>query len=192
VAVVSPSSYHILAVSVVFSLASAGSCLLLIALPRARVHGQLPWRRWARRVPPRHAAVLAVLREYYRAHPGGPGLSGWEIERRAGTRCALAVLRRMTECGWAERSHHPGITPYHMSRTRYRLTAAGWVGTARVPGPHLAGEIEELQGQLDAARRYPRGRHHGPDLPDWHPSSPNAVVRPITGECTPERPSASA
>jgi len=191
VAVITSSQYLALVVSVLFSLACAAGCLLLLALPRARVHGQLPYRRWARRVPRRHAAVLAVLREYHLAHPDGRGLSGWEIGRRSGRRCSRAVLRRMTEAGWAEHSRYPGITPYHIASTGYRLTPAGWTGTARVPGAHLPGEIEELQDQLDAARWISRGRHSGPVLPDGHPSSPDVVAGPISEVCMPERPSSS-
>jgi hypothetical protein len=189
VAVVTASQYRALVVSVIFSLTCAGGCLLLISLPRARVHGQLPYRRWSRWVPRRHAAVLAVMREYHLAHPDGPGLSGWEIGRRSGRRCARAVLRRMTEAGWAGYSCRPGITAYHIASSRYRLTPAGWAGSARVAGPHLPGEIEELQGQLDEARWAPRGRHSGPVLPDGHPSSPNVVAGPISEVCMPENPS---
>jgi hypothetical protein len=182
--------YHVILVSVLFSLTCAAGCLLAIMGPRPRRPGQLPWRRWRRRVPDRHAAVLAVLRSYHLDRPDGPGLSGREIESRSGQRCARKVLRRMTECGWAERSRHPGITPYHMARSGYRLTPAGWTGTARLAGAHLPGEVEELQGRLDAERWAPRGRHSGPVLPDWHPSGP-VPVGPITQECTPESPFSS-
>lgn len=185
-AVITSSQYHAMAASVVFTLVASGSCLLAIALPRPRHPGQLPYRRWARLVPRRHAAVLAVLRDDYWTRPGGAGLPGREVERRSGARCTHAVLRRLTETGWAERPVYPGITPYHMARSGYRLTEAGWAGTGRVTGAHLPGETEEMM----AAWAGTRGRHRMPDLPPGHPSAPNAVI-PIKPECTQERESSS-
>lgn len=175
-AVISSSQYHAMVASIAFTLVSAGGCLLLLLGPRRRRPGQLPYRRWARLVPRRHAAVLAVLREDCRYRPDGPGLSGWEIERRAGVRCTRAVLRRLTETGWAERTRHPGITPYHIGRSGYRLTPDGWTATSRLTGPHLPGEVEALQDQLFEAQ-LPRGAHRStvPALPDWHPSAPQRV-----------------
>lgn len=171
---ITAGQYHMMVASVVFTLVAAGGCLLVTALPRPRRPGQLPYRRWRRLVPRRHAAVLAVLRDYARTHPDGRGLGIREIERRSGSRCTRAVLRRMTEAGWAERSCHPGITPYHMARAGYRLTDAGWTGTARLTGAHLPGEVEELMASVYAFCA--RGRHRT-DLPPGHPSAPNAVIR---------------
>jgi hypothetical protein len=178
VAVITSSQYHALVASVVLTLVTSGICLLLSVLPRARRPGQLPWRRWHRLVPARHAAVLAVLREDYRAGRR-PGTPGREIERRSGTRCAPAVLRRMCETGWAERISRPGRTSYHMSRTGYRLTPAGWAGTAMLPGAHLAGEIAMLEDQVTELIE----RQDELQLPPGHPSGP------IAQACTPESPS---
>ena len=184
-AVITFAQYHALVAAVLFTLATAAACLLAMAWPRARRPGQLPWRRWAWHVPRRHAAVLAVLRQDYRDRPGA-GLAGREVERRSGSRCTRAVLARLTEAGWAERTRHPGITPYHMSQAGYRLTAAGWAASARVPGAHLPGEVEALQEQALAAGRAgfipdfpPRGRHYAPGglvLPPGHPSAPRPVI----------------
>jgi hypothetical protein len=175
VAYITGSQYHTLVTAVVVTLASSGACLAAVALPRPRRPGQLPYRRWHRLVPRRHAAVLAVLREYSRQHGDGTGLSIREIERRSGARCTQAVLRRLVETGWAERSCHPGITPYHMARSGYRLTQAGLTGTGRLTGAHLPGEAEELLAAL--AAYCARGRHRAPDLPPGHPSAPNPVIR---------------
>ena len=175
--------YHALVAAVVFTLAASLFLLLLAVWPRPRRPGELPWRRWARHVPRRHAAVLAVLRSDPGCLPYGLGLPGREIARRSGRRCTDKVLRRMTEAGWAERARHPGITPYHMARSGYRLTEAGLTGTSRAPGAHLAGEAGDLTQALTVL--LPRGRHAGPDLPPGHPSAPHPIVR----ECTPERES---
>jgi hypothetical protein len=171
---ITSGQYQALVAGLVFTLVTSGACLLCTALPRPRRPGQLPYRRWRRLVPRRHAAVLAVLRDYYRNYPDGTGLGAREIERRAGVRCTRAVLRRLTETGWAERSSHPGITPYHMGRAGYRLTEAGWTGTGRLTGAHLPGEAEELMAALYES--FTRGRHRL-DLPPDHPSAPHAVIR---------------
>ena len=178
-AVITSSQYHALVASVIFTLCGSAACLLLASWPKARRPGQLPWRRWAWHVPRRHAAVLAVLRTEHRTRPGGAGLPGREIARRSGSRCAPAVLRRLTEVGWTERTRHPGITPYHMARSGYRLTPGGWTGSARVIGAHLPGEVEALQEAASTVWP-PPGRHSAPVLPDWHPSAPHAVIRPVS------------
>ena len=158
VAVITSSQYHALVASVAFTLVTSGACLLALALPRPRHHGQLPWRRWRRHVPARHAAVLAVLREDYRRQAP---VSGWEAERRSGARCTRAVLRRLTEAGWAERVTRPGETPYHMARIRYRLT------------PGLGWHRDDARGAPGRGDRHaggPAGRPRPscrPALPDW-------------------------
>jgi len=180
---ITPGQYHALTAAVITALAAVAFLLLMSCMPRPRRHGELPWRRWARHVPRRHAAVLAVLRSDPGCLPYGLGLPGREIARRSGRRCTDKVLRRMIEAGWAERARHPGITPYHMARSGYRLTEAGLIGTARAPGAHLAGEVEELTQAMTGLM--PRGRHSGPALPPGHPSAPY----PIAQECTQERES---
>jgi len=180
---ITPGQYHALTAAVITALAAVAFLLLMSCMPRPRRHGELPWRRWSRHVPRRHAAVLAVLRSDPRCLPSGPGLPSREIARRSGRRCTGKVLQRMTEAAWAERACHPGITPYHMARSGYRLTQAGLTGTSRAPGAHLAGEAGDLTQVMTWV--LPRGRHAGPDLPPGHPSAPY----PIAQECRPERES---
>jgi hypothetical protein len=203
---ITSDQYHALIFALAFTLFLALiTSLALMARPRRRSLGQLPWRRWARRVPARHARVLGVLREQYRYHPGR-GLGQREIARRAAYGGAPVVIRRMCEVGWAERTAEPSRTPYYTGRSGYRLTRAGWEATSQLPGAHLPADLAALErGVRDlaattgiaAVRPAPPHTSHRlveqmtqavrPDLPDWHPSAAHQVMNPITGECTPER-----
>jgi hypothetical protein len=194
VSVLTGGQYHVIVAALLFTLATSSSVLLVMALPRPRRPGQLPYRRWRRHVPRRHAAVLAVLRDYYRWH----GQSGWlavtDITRRSRCRDTRSVLRRLCETGWAERVTESGATPWVMGRAGFRLTPAGWKGSVAVCGAHLPAELHALhnQGQRPGGGRpdtpppplgppAPR-RWAGPDLPPGHPSAPiRRIGQPTAG-----------